>query len=275
RGDERTELVAVCRLVQIEPDRALAAIVLPEEQGALGIFSVFVEGTDAARGAAAGWLYFDNISTQTCQRQPTILRLLVGQFDDAETGERTRAGRAVAADRTLVLCFHDDPPICARQWTVSSCAGIVACFLPMSTRPVSFPPKLIRKLAHSEGKVMRAIPLQEHLIVRIDQKCWTRCPTRQHQRRRLDLSWERVTVSTPHTQRLPGRESSAGLSSVGGYIKIGWQHDAMAPGFAPTPARTRQVIGRRGKDIGDRCPDVASSITIVIDGVLHEAGRHE
>ena len=115
RGDERAELVAVFRLVQIEHDRALAAVVLPEEQGALGIFPVFVEGTDAARGAAAGWLHFDDIGAQTRQRQPTILRLLVGQFDDAEAGERTRAGRAVAVDRTLVLCFHGDPPICARQ----------------------------------------------------------------------------------------------------------------------------------------------------------------
>src|SRR5262249_40083646 len=111
RGDKGAELVTVCRLAQIKHDRTLAAVVLPEEQRALGISPVFVEGTDAARGTAAGWLYFDNISTQTCQRQPTILRLLVGQFDDAETGERTRAGRAVAADRTLVLCFHGDPPI--------------------------------------------------------------------------------------------------------------------------------------------------------------------
>src|SRR5262249_27292067 len=78
--------------------------------------------------------------------------------------------------------------ICARQWTVYSCVGIVACFFPVSTRPDSFPPKLIRKLAHSESKILRAIPLQEHLIVRIDEKCWTRCPTGQYQRRRLDLS---------------------------------------------------------------------------------------
>src|SRR5262249_38089016 len=112
---EGTKLVAVCRLAQIEQDRALATIVLPEEQGALWIFPIFVEGTDAARGAAAGWLYFDHISAQTCQRQPTILRLLVGELDNAETRERTRAWHAVAADRTLVLCCHSDPPICARQ----------------------------------------------------------------------------------------------------------------------------------------------------------------
>src|SRR5262249_4737392 len=150
---------------------------------ALGIFPVFVEGTDAARGATTGWLHFDNIGAQTRQRQPAILRLLVGQFDDAQAGERTRAGRDIATDRTLVLYFHGDPPICARQWTVYSCVGIVVRFFSMSTRPVSLPPKLIRKLAHSESKIMRAIPLQEHLVVRIDEKCQTGGSTRQHQRR--------------------------------------------------------------------------------------------
>src|SRR5262245_8995462 len=104
------ELVTVCRLAQIEHDRALAAVVLPEKQGALGIFLVFVEGTDAARGAAAGWLHFDDLGAQTRQREPTILRLLVGEFDDAEAGERPRRVRDVALDRTLILCCHGDPP---------------------------------------------------------------------------------------------------------------------------------------------------------------------
>src|SRR5947199_7139724 len=66
-----------------------------------------------------------------------------------------------------------------------------------------------------------------------------------------------------------------GLSSSAGHVKIGWHHDAMAPGFAPAPARTRQVIRRGGKDVGYRGPDVAPSITIVIDSVLHKTGRHE
>ena len=77
-SDEGTELLAVCRLAQIEHDRALAAVILPEEQGALGIFPVFVERTEAACGAAAGRLHFDDLSAQTRQRQPAVLCLLVG-----------------------------------------------------------------------------------------------------------------------------------------------------------------------------------------------------
>ena len=34
--------------------------------------------------------------------------------------------------------------------------------------------------AYREGKIVRAIPLQEHLVVRIDQKGRACCPTRQH-----------------------------------------------------------------------------------------------
>ena len=85
-----------------------------------GIFPVFVEGTDAACGAAAGRLHFDDLGAQTRQRQPAVLRLLVGQFDNAQAAERPRAGRAVAVDRTLLLCFHGDPPICARHITCSA-----------------------------------------------------------------------------------------------------------------------------------------------------------
>ena len=50
-----------------EHDRALATVVLPEEQGALRIFPVFVEGTDAARGAAARRFDFDHLGAQTRQ----------------------------------------------------------------------------------------------------------------------------------------------------------------------------------------------------------------
>ena len=56
-------------LVQIEHDRALAEVVLPEEEGALGI-PVLVEGPDAAGGAAAGRLDLDDVGAQAGQRQP-------------------------------------------------------------------------------------------------------------------------------------------------------------------------------------------------------------
>jgi len=60
-GDQRPEPILVFRLAQVEHDRVLSAVVLPEEQRALAIFPVLVEGPDAARGAAAGRLHLDDV----------------------------------------------------------------------------------------------------------------------------------------------------------------------------------------------------------------------
>ena len=102
-GDERAEPVSIFALAQIEHDRALPAVVLPEEERALGVFPVLVEGTDAARGAAAGRLHLDDVGAETRQGQPAVLRLLVGQLDDADAGERAPAGCSGAANGTLGL----------------------------------------------------------------------------------------------------------------------------------------------------------------------------
>ena len=90
-GDQRAEAITICHLPQVENDRALAAVVLPEEQRALGIFAVLVERPDTARRIAAGRLHLDDVGAQPRQRQPTVLRLLVGQLDDADAGERSAA----------------------------------------------------------------------------------------------------------------------------------------------------------------------------------------
>ncbi len=76
-GDQRAELLLVSRLAQVEHDRTFAAVVLPEEEGSLGIDHVLVEGADAARGATAGRLHLDHIGAQPGQCQPAVLRLLI------------------------------------------------------------------------------------------------------------------------------------------------------------------------------------------------------
>ena len=108
-GDERAEPLPVLRLTQVEHDRALAAVVLPEEERALGIFPVLVEGPDAACGAAAGRLHLDDLGAQTRQRQAAVLGLLVGQLDDADAGQCAASGRDGIGNGTLVLCCHIDP----------------------------------------------------------------------------------------------------------------------------------------------------------------------
>src|SRR5438094_395566 len=90
-GDQRAELILALRLTQVEHDGTLPAVVLPEEQRALRILSVLVKGTDAARGAAAGRLYLDDVGAQPGQSQAAVFRLLVGQLDDADPCEGTSA----------------------------------------------------------------------------------------------------------------------------------------------------------------------------------------
>src|SRR5207302_7938330 len=90
--DERAERLAVALLMQVEDDRALAAVVLPEEQRAFGILAILVEGTDAPRGVPARRLDLDDVGAEPGERQPAGFRLLVGQLDDPTAGERTSHG---------------------------------------------------------------------------------------------------------------------------------------------------------------------------------------
>src|SRR5262249_36263177 len=83
----RAEAITVGGLGQVEHDRALAAVVLPEEQRALGILAVLIEGANPSRGVAAGRLHLDDVGAESRQRQPAVLSLLVRQLDDANARE--------------------------------------------------------------------------------------------------------------------------------------------------------------------------------------------
>jgi hypothetical protein len=108
--DERAEAVLILLLLEIEHERLLAAVVIPEEERSLRICLVFVEGADAAGGVAAGRLDLDDLGTEARERKAAVLGLLVGELDDAYAGKRARARRARALCGTLLLCCHGDPP---------------------------------------------------------------------------------------------------------------------------------------------------------------------
>src|SRR5439155_5085266 len=132
-GDERAELLAVALLTQIEHDRALPAVVLPEEQRALGIFAVLVEGTESPGGGSAGRLDLDDVGAEPRERQSTVFRLLVGQLDDTDAGERATAGNG-----TPVASFHEDSPIsrCERGLQGGFYATRRSYRVPIRPRPV-------------------------------------------------------------------------------------------------------------------------------------------
>src|SRR5205814_7186809 len=71
-SQKRPELLAVRLPIEIEYDRALAAIVLPEEQRAFRVRVVPVERPDAACRVATWRLDLEHISAQARERQPAI-----------------------------------------------------------------------------------------------------------------------------------------------------------------------------------------------------------
>ena len=106
--DERAEALAILLLLEIEHERLLAAVVVPEEERALGVFLVLVERPDAARRVAAGRLDLDDLGAEAGQRQPAVLGLLVGELDDADAGEGAGFRGGVLGNGTLLLCCHGD-----------------------------------------------------------------------------------------------------------------------------------------------------------------------
>src|SRR5262249_23072859 len=89
-GQKRPELLAVRLPLEIEYDRALAAIVLPEEQRAFRVWLVLVERPDAACRVTPRRLDLDHIGAESRQRQPAIFRLLVCRLDYPAARERSR-----------------------------------------------------------------------------------------------------------------------------------------------------------------------------------------
>ena len=99
-SQKRLELLAIRLPIEIEHDRAFAAIVLPEEQRAFRIRLVLVERPDAACRVATWRLDLEHISAESRERQPAIFRLLVRHLDDPDARQRSglrrrprRAGR--------------------------------------------------------------------------------------------------------------------------------------------------------------------------------------
>ncbi len=110
-GHQRPKTPGVALALQIQLDRALAAVVLPEEQGSLGIHAILVERPDAPRRASPRRLHLDDVGAEACERQPAIFRQLIGQLDDPDA--RQRAGARPAIGGWFLVCSHGFSPIAA------------------------------------------------------------------------------------------------------------------------------------------------------------------
>ena len=108
----------------------------------------------------------------------------------------------------------------------------------------SLPGELSGKLAHGKHKIGRAIPFQEHLIIPVHQKCWTRRTAWQYEQGWLWPVWEHTTIRLAYAECLPGGAGFAHLVTGGRNLETGRQYHAVAPGFTLLPARAGEVICR-------------------------------
>src|SRR5205814_7652938 len=78
--------------LQVEHNRFLVAVVVPEEQRVFESRLVREEWADEARRIAFGRLDLDDFGAKAGQEQPGIFGALVGDLDDAEPGQHARPG---------------------------------------------------------------------------------------------------------------------------------------------------------------------------------------
>ena len=90
RPDERPQRLDVGRFGPVDHDRALAPVVLPEEERGLGVGIVAGERPQAAGGAALGRLDLDHVGAQAGQLKSGVRRQLIGDLDDANAVQHTR-----------------------------------------------------------------------------------------------------------------------------------------------------------------------------------------
>src|SRR6266404_7489121 len=133
----------------------------------------------------------------------------------------------------------------------------------------------IRKQAHRGGKIGRAIPPHDDLVVRIDEIGGPRQPIGGHQRGRQIGFRQVAAVGIANSQALPLAERPLALEVDEPGIELGRQTHRATPGLVVPPVKTRQVVRNGGEDIGLARPDVTPPVAIEIDGVAAEAGGHE
>src|SRR5215472_17615020 len=95
--------------------------------------------------------------------------------------------------------------------------------------------ELISKLADREGKIGRAIPLQEHLIILVHQKCRTRYTAWQDEQGWLWPVREHTTVCPAYAEDVPGGTGFAHLITAGRNFETGRQRHAVTPGGVLLP----------------------------------------
>ena len=87
-------------LLQIEGDRPLAEVVVPEVEALLGVAAVFVEGSDAAGRSALRRLDLDHVGAGAGKQLPQELAPVIGNLEDTNVEQETLGLARLGQGRT-------------------------------------------------------------------------------------------------------------------------------------------------------------------------------
>ena len=113
-ADEREELFATLRVVNIEDDASLAQAEGAPEKGCFGIAVPMIlsragERRRESRLTASGWLDLDDFGSEVCENAARCFSKRCAEVEDPDAFERSRhAGRRSFSARTLsrrISCF--------------------------------------------------------------------------------------------------------------------------------------------------------------------------
>ena len=93
-GQQAKQLLARSRLAQIQHDRFLIAVVVPEIKRALRARLVIEKRADPSRRTAFGRFDLDQFGAEPGEQQPGIFGAFVGDLDDPQAGEHAGTGIA-------------------------------------------------------------------------------------------------------------------------------------------------------------------------------------
>ena len=91
-AEQPQQVLAAGRALQVEHDRFLVAVVVPEEQRALRPRLVVEKRPDPPRRVAFRRLDLDHLRAEPGKQQPGIFGALVGDLDHPKTGQHARPG---------------------------------------------------------------------------------------------------------------------------------------------------------------------------------------
>src|SRR5262245_10149882 len=131
------------------------------------------------------------------------------------------------------------------------------------------------QMSDRQGVSFGGIVFHNDTEIREHQEAWPLHAGRHQQKRMIIRSREWMAVRTTDTVTFPFADGHRPAVVGEKEIKCRRHGHLVAPRLSGGPAILFQVIGGRRNDVSYRIDDVATSVTVKVDGIAFERGRHE